>query len=193
MKVYFLIFYTLFLALSCSKPIDNEKDKNAYEIYSLLIDKFGSPIKPPPPPEGQKPLFNNSQIDSIVNQKQTIGIYQLLRHKQEKESLLKNVEDKDYHKLMKLFNSFENDLKLDLNKIKSNKGYDIVYLDSLLSKQQQHNTYDWQMYFSRIAFDDNLEKALTTISIKNSGYFLCLLKKNREKWEIRDSKMIYVY
>lgn len=192
MRIVLLIILSASMFLSCTS-IEKKKEKDTYQILSLLIDEFGRPIKPPPPPEGQKPYFTNEQINSIMNRKQTIGVHQLLKHREEKVEISFDIEDESYNELLKIFNDYTEDLNLDITKIKSDKGYNAIFLDSLLSKQEQYNTYNKQLFFSRIAFDNDFQKALTTISLKHSGYFLCLLEKDKEKWKIRNSKMIYIY
>ncbi|PKV48704.1 hypothetical protein ATE84_0710 [Aquimarina sp. MAR_2010_214] len=191
MRIVFLIILSASVLLSCTS-IEEKQEKHTYQILSLLVDEFGRPIKPPPP-EGQKPYFTNKQIDSIMNRKQTIGVHHLLKHRKENLSITKNIDDESYLELLKVFSEYNEDLNLDITKLKSNKGYTVIFLDSLKSKQEQYITYDKQLYFSRIAFDDSFKKALTAISIKHSGYFLCLLEKEKEKWKIRNSKMIYIY
>lgn len=183
-----------FITLFCSCESDKvTREKNTYQVLSMLIDEFGSPIKPPPPPDGQKPYFTSKQIDSIMNQKQTIGVHQFLKHREENLKIIKNIDDKSYLELLKVFNQYNKDLSLDITEIKSDKGHSIISLDSLKSKQEQYITYDKQFFFSRIAFDADFKKALTAISIKHSGYFLCLLEKENGKWKIKYSKMIYMY
>jgi hypothetical protein len=190
MRTVLLIILSTSVLLSCTS-IEEKQEKDTYQILSLLVDEFGTPIRPPS--DGKNSHFTKERIDSIMNQKQTIGVYQVLKHREEKVDISISTEDVSYLELLKLFNSYTEDINLDITKIKSNKDYNIIFLDSLLSKQEQYNTYDKQLFFSRVAFDNDFKKALTTISIKHSGYFLCLLEKEKEKWRIRNSKMIYIY
>ncbi len=187
-----LMLCILFLS-SCNSEEDKRLENNTYQVISLLIDEFGSPIKPPPPPEGKDAYFTEVQTDSIMNQIQTIGVHCVMKREKVDKNILEKANDKEYKDLLELFNNFNQDLSLDLSKIKSKKDYKVIYIDSTLSKQEQHNTYDWQLSFSRIAFDDNLKKALITVSKKHSGYFLCLLEKQDNEWFTKQGKMIYIY
>ena len=93
MKNVFLIIGGLFFLNSCQFN-EKEKEKNTYEIISLLIDKAGRPIKPPPPPEGQEPFFTTNQIDSIMKQSQDVALFPVLeQQKKLKEKMLSIQKD----------------------------------------------------------------------------------------------------
>ncbi len=192
MKIFFGVLLFICTLFSC-ESFETEEVSNTHQVLSLLLDEFGSPVKPPPPIEGQKPYFTNQQIDSIMNQKQVLGVHRLLKYRKINKNLLEGNQNEDYVSLLENFNSFKSHFTFDINKIKSEKNYNIIYLDTLLSKQKQHELYDWQLFFSRIAFADNFEKALITVSIKHNGNFLCLLRKKNKKWTLVNTKMISIY
>ena len=73
MKSPLLILSFLLLLFSCTKE-NSLKERNIYQIVSLLVDDFGRPFIPPPPPN-EINTYTDIQLDSIFNQKQKISIY----------------------------------------------------------------------------------------------------------------------
>ncbi|QKX06459.1 hypothetical protein HN014_16575 [Aquimarina sp. TRL1] len=184
MKPAFIIL--VFLISSCQSGNTDLLEKNTYQIVSLLIDEFGTSLKFDHP-QGEK------KADLDTNSNPTIGINKVLKFTRERLNLSNKKEEKSYLKLLETFNTFREDINLDLKKIKVKEGYNLIFIDTTKTKQEQYNKYDRQLYLSRISFDKNYKKALTTISIKNGGYYLCLLNNIKGNWEIEKSEMLYIY
>lgn len=192
MKKLSLIIGSFVLFLSCNieqKGIERE----TYKILSVLIDEFGKPILPPPHPDKNIPYFTAKQIDSLKSKKQTVGVHPFfVKYKIKKEDL-NFIKDTSYFKLLDKFTLSKDISILDVNSIKSRKDYEIVHIDSTLSRQEQNQDYNKQLFFSKVLFNENLDKALVTVSVKNSGQYLCLLERKEGDWMIKDANMLLVF
>ena len=192
MRKLLLITGSFFVLFSCNSSRDITKN-NIYQILSILIDEFGKPIIPPPSPNKEDFYYTNKQIDSITNQKQTIGLHPFfIEDKIEEKTLMNFIKDTAYLKLLNKNNSFNNLIKLDTNFIKARKNYKIVYIDSALSKQKQYRKYNKQLFFSKVLFNKKEDKAILTISVKYNAQYLCLFEKKDGNWIIKKTKILLI-
>lgn len=193
MKNVFLIIGGLFFLNSCQFN-EKEKEKNTYEIISLLIDKAGRPIKPPPPPEGQEPFFTTNQIDSIMKQSQDVALFPVLE--QEKKRFVKDDSyGEKFNNLLKKLATLNDEVLIDISKIEVPKAFKLDIVDTLLLKSDKRHinkNYDILIYFSNISFSDNYTKAVlsigTTRGYLNGSSAIVFLEKKDGVWKIVYSK-----
>ena len=188
----FLMIGSFVLFLSCNLE-HKAIEKESYKILSVLVNEFGIPRLSPPHPDKNVPYFTARQIDTIKSKKQIIGIYPFFIIDKIKKEDLNFISDTSYFKLLDKFTLSKDISRLDVNSIKSKKEYKMVYIDSTLSKYEQYHEYNKQLFFSKALFNKDLDKAMITVSLKNSGKFLCLLEKKEQKWKIKKTHMLLIF
>lgn len=186
-------FYAaLFLTLVDCSSNSKTKEQYTYQILNTLIDHWGASLEAPFIEAIEEKRSQKNDINSIVYEKPTIGIFPIL----EKEILdipLDSTIDSTYVKLMEEFNTIKKDKSLNIEKLNSENGYVLKYLDTTLTKQEEFNTYKWQFFFSNVAFNDNVDKAVITLSIKHAAHYLCFLERRDSNWIVTHSRMLHIY
>ena len=109
MKKTIYLISIVFLSNSCNYQ-ENIREKNTYEITSLIIENTGGPIKPPPPPNGQKSRFTKNQIDSIMMRIQKVALFPVFYKVKRDFSKNAKIED-EYNKLVSDFGTIEKEEK----------------------------------------------------------------------------------
>lgn len=180
--------------ISC-KHSNESTEKCIYnEILPFLIEEFGNPIIPPPPPQSTIDLSVHVEKEKeyLIKTKK-LGIYPFFGNTSLEENHIDAKENSIYYNLLKKHNFYQREI-INIEKIdNSKKDYVIVSVDTTLSKYNQYLTYYKQLSFSKPIISDKLNKALVTVSIKNSGSILCLLEKNEGNWELKEHKNLYIY
>ncbi|WP_298546159.1 hypothetical protein [uncultured Aquimarina sp.] len=192
MKSTFLILFCSFFIFGCNDK--QVKEKNTYQILSLLIDEFGKPIIPPPPPKELshlKPLTDN-QIDSIINQKQEICIFPIFRRNNNNFNYKKEY-DEEFNKLVSdLKNSYTVE-KIDISKIKIDRPYQLSIVDTMKMRENRRyieKNFDKLLSFYNVSYNKKGTKAVTIIGVGMgplNGYTsLVFLEKINGIWKIKN-------
>ena len=189
MKSPLLILSFLLLLFSCTKE-NSLKERNIYQIVSLLVDDFGRPFIPPPPPN-EINTYTDIQLDSIFNQKQKISIYPVFQKVNNKFSH-KKAYDVEFNKLMDSLKDVYFDKKVDISKIKINRPFNLSIIDTIKVRQDRRyleENFDKLLSFYNISFNEKQTKAVTIIGVGMgtlNGYTsLVFLEKINGKWKIK--------
>ncbi|WP_109433967.1 hypothetical protein [Aquimarina sp. AU119] len=192
MRIVFLIIGCVILFSSCESNKE-KREKNTYQIVSLLIDEVGGPIKPPPPPEGQKAYFTNKQIDSIMTRSQDIALHPVFK-KVKRKFVKKDNYGEKFNVLLEQLNKLKEEKLIDTLKIKTSISCRLNTIDTLLLKSDKRyidKNYDILIYFSNISFDDDFSKAVLILS-STRGYLsgsssIIFLEKKDGIWQIKET------
>lgn len=190
MKASFNLVIFCLLFVSCTS-LEVKKEKEAYKIFSLLIEEFGKALPPPPPP-GETYSLTKSQKDSIYNQPQKIAIHPTFYISREKFSNNGQVS-KEFNSLAKKLNTLKNESLFDLSKISIKKPFELSILDTLKMKKERRyfsKNFDKVISFSHISFNKSLDKAVLIIG-SSRGYLngassLIYLEKVNDLWKVKN-------
>ena len=195
MKKLFVIIW-IFSFYSCNED-QKTKEKNTYQILSLLINEYGKPTIPPREIYNLKP-FTDKQIDSIVNIEQNLVIYPLLEKSSYKFSKQENLDD-EFNRLLDGIKGKGNSSPIDLSKITIVKPYELSILDTLKLKEDIRyvaKNFDKIINLHVVSFNQEYNKAATIIGV-GSGYLngyssLVFLERKNGKWIIKESKTLTI-
>lgn len=215
MKVnYFLIIIFLLTFSSCKKKkTRNYEEENIYQIITFLTDDAKDFLVMPPvlsiPPLPNAKNYNTRVMtcqDSVrgyeyhykqLTKKKTIAITDSLFSLKETHSFRGECDMVD-HKLLKKFNSLKTSKKIDISKV-------AVYdKDTLIQYKEEFRKLPWKGFdkmdlllrFSRIAFNDNFDKAIVFVDMSighlNGVSILVYLEKENYHWEIKCEKTLFI-
>ncbi len=197
MKKLFVLFIVFVIFLSCEPNI---REKDTYEIVSLITQEYGLPLPPPPPPPPARlPSLKEMGWDSIKKLEQNIAVYPVLKNTKKLFSKYPNEEDVEFRVLIEKMNKDKNDSTLDISKLNVNEQFQLSIVDtSLLKKDKYHieKNYDKLLIFHNISFNTELNKAVTLIGVSmaplNGFSSLVFLEKKKGKWVIVKSKELTI-
>ncbi len=191
MKSIFFILFCSFFIFGCNDK--QVKEKNTYQIISVLIEEFGKPIIPPPPPKELshlKPL-TDKQLDSITNQEQKICIFPIFR-RNKKNFNYKKEYDEEFNELVSDLKSSYNIGKIDISKIKIDRPYQLSLVDTVKVRQDRRyveKNFDKLLSFYNVSYNKKRTKAVTIIGVgigRLNGYTsLVFLEKTKGIWKIK--------
>lgn len=207
---------TIFLLLfsSCKKmKTRNYEEENTYQIITFLTEDAKDFLVMPPvlsiPP---LPNAKNDNVrtmtcqDSVrgyeyhykqLTKKKTIAIIDSLFSIKKTHSFRGECDLVD-HKLLKKFNSLKTSKKIDISKV-------AVYdKDTLIQYKEEFRKLPWKGFdkmdlllrFSRIAFNDNFDKAIVFVDMSighlNGVSILVYLEKENYHWKIKCEKVLSI-
>ncbi|WP_282079577.1 hypothetical protein [Aquimarina algiphila] len=187
MRTFNCALIILILTFSCTS-IEEEREKNQYEIISILIEHFGKSDFPPPPP-GRSYTFSKIQLDSIRSQKQNIALYPVL--KDSNDNFLKSDSD-DFNILTQNLKNLKEKIFIDISKINLKTAHNISILDTLKlasDRNSVYNDFNKIISFSQISFNQEYTKAVLVVGVSKgylNGYAsLVFLEKIDNIWQIK--------
>ena len=197
MKKTIYLISIVFLSNSCNYQ-ENIREKNTYEITSLIIENTGGPIKPPPPPNGQKSRFTKNQIDSIMMRIQKVALFPVFYKVKRDFSKNAKIED-EYNKLVSDFGTIEKEEFIDLSKIRTSKHLKLSKIDTIKLKSEKRyvdKNYDILIYFSEISFNEEYDKAALIVGSTrghlNGSNSIVYMHKVNNVWMIKNVKFLEI-
>lgn len=194
MKKSLCLIILVIAVISCKYSNESTEKEIYNEILPLLIEKYGNPTIPPLPPQSIKDLsiYVEKEKEHLIKTKK-LGIYPIFSNSSLEIKDIDANENSIYYNLIKKHNLSKREI-INIKKINnSKKNYAIVSVDTTLSSRNQYLTYYKQLSFSKPVINDKFNKALVTVSIKDSGMILCLLEKKQGNWGIMKTKSLLVY
>lgn len=192
---YFLGIILLFSSCNSEREIQEE---NTYEIVSLLVETTGKPIKPPPPPEGVKSRFTDSQIDSITNRIQKVALHPVFNRIKKDFSENKKIS-LEYNNLVANLKNLEKEQLVDLSKVITSERLKLSIIDTNKLKSEKRyldRNYDILIQISVISFNATYDKAALVLSASrghlNGFSSILYMHKVDGKWKIKESKMFQI-
>lgn len=183
---YLLVLFTIPLGFSCVGKMDrlNTKNRLISLVYMDVVNNIDTaPVLPPPPPLSGD--YSQKEIDSInslyVNlinriasqavqkkikpKKKIVAIAKTHRGSEKYEFKLDSTFS-DYKQVFEKFKTLKEDKKFCINRIYTTRNDSIIYFnDSLLTKDSRDfNKFDFYVGFSRVAFNDEYDKAMVVVS-----------------------------
>ncbi len=197
MKKPLRLFLVFTIFLSC-KP--DSREKNTYEIISLITQEYGLPLPPvPPPPPAKLPSLKEMGWDSIKRLEQNIAVYPVLKNISNQFSKYPEEEDIEFKILLEKINKSKKALTLDLSKFNVKKQFQLSIVDTFLLKKDKYHiekNYDKLLIFHNISFNSEFNKAVTIIGVSiaplNGYSSLVFLEKKNGKWIIKNSKTLSI-
>ena len=198
-------FLVIILLFSCENK-ENSKDDNTYKIISLLYQQYAKPIEavfPPPPPDNLNYIFSykdSIKADSLLkklkeetnDKKSIIAIYPYFSpHTLHDKNATGNCHN--FNDILKKYIKNKDSLKIDVNKIITNRNDSIIYYDKL-SKDKRKDFYNFDMLisFSNISFNSDYTKAIVVGSFSHSklagASMLFFLEKKEGQWMVKCEK-----
>ncbi|CAM1356682.1 conserved hypothetical protein [Tenacibaculum ascidiaceicola] len=215
MKVnYFLIIIFLLTFSSCKKmKTRNYEEENTYQIITFLTEDAKDFLVMPPvlsiPPLPNAKNYNVRTMtcqDSVrgyeyhykqLTKKKTIAIIDSLFSLKKTHSFRGECDLVD-NQLLKEFNNLRVSKKLDISKV-------TVYdKDTLIQYKEEFRKLPWKGFdkmdlllsFSRIAFNDNFDKAIVTVGMSKGSLdgvsILVYLEKENYHWTIKCEKVLSI-
>lgn len=212
-KYIFLITVLFFLSCKEKQQFSNIEEENTYQIITFLADDAKSFLVMPPvlsiPPSPNTKNYNVRTMtsqDSVsgykyhykqLTEKKTITIIDSLFGLKETYGFRGKCDVVD-NKLLEKFNNLRESRKLDISKI-------TVYdKDTLIQYKEEFrklpskgfNKMDLLLSFSRIAFNDNFDKAIVFVGMSKGSLdgisVLFYLEKENYHWKIKCEKTLSI-
>lgn len=215
MKVSYFLIIIFFLTFSSCKKMKtrNYEEENTYQIITFLTENAKDFLVMPPvlsiPPLPNAKSYNVRTMtcqDSVrgyeyhykqLTKKKTIAIIDSLFSLKKTHSFRGECDMVD-HKLLKKFNSLKTRKKIDISKI-------TVYdKDTLIQYKKEFrklsskgfDKMDLLLSFSRIAFNDNFDKAIVFVGMSKGSLdgvsILVYLEKENYHWKIKCEKVLSI-
>lgn len=193
---------------SCSNDKNECSEDEQYLIIERIIEnKISYPVIPPPP---EKTDVNEFIEDSIklkewieINSIKKLDKYKIAIRptfwNPKNSILLDSSYTEDYQLLVNQLILEKNESPVLIEKINSSEKFSLKYApsnESLKINPELWKDFDFILSFSKISFNDNCNKAVLIYSVsygRLNGYsVIILLKKNKDSWEIIDSKTLTI-
>ncbi|WP_298368802.1 hypothetical protein [uncultured Lutibacter sp.] len=187
-----MISMIFLLSINCSKI--NVENNNIDEIISLIINKNSIDFYTVPKYLHKK----DEKYGVIIKEKFVIAIDSMMSPVP--TSLVLNKHKQEYKKIFEKFHVINNESEINYEKIKLNHNVKILKLNKShiikIRNETSHKIFNAFMSFSRIAFNNNNNKALVAVSFGSHSldvsYDLYYLKKENGIWKIFDIENISI-
>ncbi|KAA1243379.1 hypothetical protein [Aquimarina sp. RZ0] len=165
MRIVFYCLGIILLFSSCNSEREIHEE-NTYEIVSLLVETTGKPMKPPPPPEGVRSRFTDSQINSILNRSQKVALYPVFNSSKKVFSENKKVSS-EYNNLVTNLKNLDKEQLVDLSEVTTSESLKLSIIDTNKLKSEKRyidKNYDILIQISAISFNAAYDKAALVLS-----------------------------